>query len=235
LKFLLTVFYEIQGSAKATRELQAIIIEHKFKELKVIADCPTRWSASFNMAQRVVELHAPISLYFIKYPKHQALQLSSSEWEELKEICGHLQVFASATTVLSSETDPTAAFMWPIFTRLSNTDLALPPPAPTPPTCQYLDNLPPAIDIASVNQLMTRTDTIDLPQPIISPISNLQDLLRAHVIFHWNTISRQTRLLYSAASFLHPQFKSFSFIKDPVLRAQVKNEAIATVQVYSGT
>jgi len=65
------------------------------------------------MAQQVLELHPPISLYFIKYPKHLGLQLSSSEWQELKEVCACLQVFASATTVLSSETDPTAAFMCP--------------------------------------------------------------------------------------------------------------------------
>jgi len=210
-------------------------MEHKFKNLVVIADCPTRWSATFNMVQHIVELQPPISLYFIKYPKHQALQLSSREWEELKEICECLQVFASATTVLSSETDPTAAFMWPIFNRLSNTDLALPPSAPTPPAHSYLDDLPPAVNITSVNQQMDAASTLDLPQPIISPISYFKDLLCAHVVFHWSTISRSTQLLYSAASFLHPQFKSFSFIKDSRLHAQVKDEAIATVCAYSGT
>lgn len=115
------------------------------RALKVVVDCPTRWSSTFYMLQRLLLLQRFIMSYFDtlrpckKSTRIRALlQLSYDEWSALTEVTEVLKPFADATEVFSSESEPTGALVWPIFAALSGHTIDLFHEQPLPPQEEQL-------------------------------------------------------------------------------------------------
>jgi len=79
------------------------------KSLDLIQDVPTRWSSTFNMCKRILELRLPLSMVLtnqaiIDKQKRQQLELRSEEWTVLETMCELLEPFAALTKYLEAET-----------------------------------------------------------------------------------------------------------------------------------
>lgn len=78
------------------------------KPLDLIQDVPTRWSSTFNMCKRLVDLRLPVSMVMVnqtvieKQKRHQ-LELSSEQWAVLDTTCELLEPFAVLTKYLEAE------------------------------------------------------------------------------------------------------------------------------------
>lgn len=72
------------------------------KPLDLIQDVPTRWSSTFNMCKRLVELRLPVSMVLanpaiIEKQKRQQLELTTEQWTVLDTMCELLEPFAVLT------------------------------------------------------------------------------------------------------------------------------------------
>jgi hypothetical protein len=77
------------------------LVEQKgLKERKLVIDCPTRWNSIFNMLSTALKFKIVFSVYKEKEP-HYDHAPSSEEWDKVEKVCKLLEVFNSATHVIS--------------------------------------------------------------------------------------------------------------------------------------
>lgn len=82
--------------------------------LKLILEVPTRWNSTFYMLQRFVNLEECIRSTVAVIDKELPV-LTSSEWQEMKQLCQVLKPLESATRTLSGENYCTASLVIPMY------------------------------------------------------------------------------------------------------------------------
>jgi hypothetical protein len=96
-------------SAKACDALKNLQKRLKLKELKLIRDTDTRWSATLGMLKRFIEIEHLVHQVVKDLKIRQLNWPSISEIEELKMIIDILEPFQVLTTMMSSENKVTAS------------------------------------------------------------------------------------------------------------------------------
>ncbi|KAF8950977.1 hypothetical protein BDZ97DRAFT_1623554, partial [Flammula alnicola] len=88
--------------------------------VQLLRDCETRWSSTFNMVDRVLELYAAIRDFLLDLEQSDLQQLLLSELEKnvLYDIHQVLQVAHLAQELLSAERTPTLSMALPVFETL---------------------------------------------------------------------------------------------------------------------
>ena len=93
-------------STKATEKL--IALAHK----KLISDCPTRWSSSFLLLKRLLEVKESVCQVLTELEWNG---LQASEWKKLESIVVFLEPFAQYTTLCCGEEYTTLSTVVPII------------------------------------------------------------------------------------------------------------------------
>ncbi|KAI0729761.1 hypothetical protein BC629DRAFT_1261519, partial [Irpex lacteus] len=98
--------------------------------LQLLRDCPTRWSSTYNMIDRVLVLYPVRHRVFLSLPKHVDIAhhaLSETEIQVLEDIHDVLEKSSDVQQALSGEQTPTVAFTFPTYEALvtSLTELSL--------------------------------------------------------------------------------------------------------------
>lgn len=88
--------------------------------LDLIQDVPTRWSSTYNMCKRLVELRLPVSMVManqaiIEKQKRQNLELSSENWAVLETLCELLEPFAVLTKYLEGQAYVSVSAIQPLL------------------------------------------------------------------------------------------------------------------------
>ena len=96
-------------STKACDALKNLQKRLKLKELKLIRDTDTRWSATLGMLKRFIEIEHLVHQVVKDLKIRQLNWPSISEIEELKMIIDILEPFQVLTTMMSSENKVTAS------------------------------------------------------------------------------------------------------------------------------
>ena len=97
-------------STKATEKL--IALAHK----KLISDCPTRWSSSFLLFKRLLEVRESVGQVLTELEWNG---LQASEWKKLESIVVLLESFAQYTTLCCGEEYTTLSTVVPIIMELN--------------------------------------------------------------------------------------------------------------------
>ena len=96
-------------STKACDALKNLQKRLKLKELKLIRDTDTRWSATLGMLKRFIEIEHLVHQVVKDLKIRQLNWPSISEIKELKMIIDILEPFQVLTTIMSSENKVTAS------------------------------------------------------------------------------------------------------------------------------
>lgn len=83
---------------------------------KLISDCPTKWSSTFLMADRLVQLKIPLTRVLEELEWDS---LVNSEWKTLENIQKLLKPFAQYTSLVSGEDYTTVSCVIPILMELN--------------------------------------------------------------------------------------------------------------------
>ena len=92
-------------------------------ELMLSLDVPTRWNSTFAMIQRAIKVREGLWNWLGTDPeigkvKLGFLQFSDTDWTTLDLMCGILQKFEEASTMMSGEKYPTLSLSMPVFIEL---------------------------------------------------------------------------------------------------------------------
>ncbi|KAF8959750.1 ribonuclease H-like domain-containing protein, partial [Flammula alnicola] len=92
----------------------------KIPLVQLLRDCETRWSSTFNMIDRVLELYVAIHDFLLELEQSDLRHLLLSELEKnvLYDIHQVLQVAHLAQELLSAERTPTLSMALPVFETL---------------------------------------------------------------------------------------------------------------------
>ena len=125
---LSAIFRRSNVLAEALKSAQIELREKKRYDVKFnlrpIVDCPTRWSSTYLMLDRIMTLKAPIAYVKATHdvPKKQARRfLEEVDWQLAEEIREVLKPFHAATKILSGEKYVTASRVLTVWLKLSKT------------------------------------------------------------------------------------------------------------------
>lgn len=101
---------KVNKSSKATERLLSLC------DRKLMSDCPTKWSSTFLMAERLIELKVPLTAVLEELGWDS---LANSEWKTLENIQKLLKPFAQYTSLVSGEEYTTTSCVIPILMELN--------------------------------------------------------------------------------------------------------------------
>ena len=110
LKKVHTLIGKVNKSSRAT---EALISKCR---KKLVRDCPTRWSSSYLMLERLLELRSPLSEVLNELGWDN---LALSEWRLMECICNLLKPFAVYTCLISGEEYTTISSALPILMEVN--------------------------------------------------------------------------------------------------------------------
>ena len=104
--------------------------------LKLIQCCKTRWNSIYDMFARLVALRWPVCAVLsdrnvVKQSDAKALEMRDEHWQLMEELLSVLQPLQIATSVMSSETSPSASTLYPLLWGLLDDHLAMKDGDPT--------------------------------------------------------------------------------------------------------
>lgn len=110
LKRVSTLVKKVNKSSKAT---EMLISECR---RKLVSSCPTRWSSTYLMVQRLLEVKVPLSkvLESLEWDN-----LATSEWKTLESVLQLLKPFAQYTSLVGGEDYVTISSVIPIVMELN--------------------------------------------------------------------------------------------------------------------
>jgi hypothetical protein len=113
MTLMLTYHSPLQASPLARMQLEELMVRiPDMKPLCVKLDCPTRWSSTCDMLERLLYSRPAIAAYSATRP---GLNLTDAEWFLIARLKDCLEPFMEATTELSSATFPTASVVFPLL------------------------------------------------------------------------------------------------------------------------
>ncbi|CDH61147.1 hypothetical protein PDIG_90310 [Lichtheimia corymbifera JMRC:FSU:9682] len=74
---------------------------------ELILDCPTRWSSTYNMVKRALEMKRPYNMACRSTPDLELFTLSDYDWDIIRELLQILRPFALFTKMLCADNYPT--------------------------------------------------------------------------------------------------------------------------------
>ena len=110
LKRVRALIKRVNMSTKATEKL--ISLSRK----KLLKDCPTRWSSTFLVIERLLEVRSSLSTVLNELEWDN---LPTSDWKHLENIYTLLKPFAQYTSLVSGEDYVTLSSIIPVVTELS--------------------------------------------------------------------------------------------------------------------
>ena len=110
LKRAYSLVKKINKSTKATE----MLISRCGK--KLLSNCPTRWSSTFFLLERLLNVKEPLTAILNELEWDN---LATSEWKAIDSICRLLQPFAQYTTLVSGEEYTTVSGVLPIIMELN--------------------------------------------------------------------------------------------------------------------
>ncbi len=118
LKKLRKLVRKIRKSTKRRQRLNQLCMVYDVKSLVPIIDICTRWNSTYAMIKRALHLKYPLRAMCIEEIVLSSLDLTESEWEDLKNIEALLQKFDRATQLISMERHPTITSYIPVMNWL---------------------------------------------------------------------------------------------------------------------
>ena len=110
LKKVHSLVAKINRSSKATELLISLA------QKKLVKDCPTRWSSTYLMIERLCELKVHVTTVLEQQGWDN---LAHSEWRLVENLCGLLKPFAVYTQLVSSEESTTISSSLPVLMELN--------------------------------------------------------------------------------------------------------------------
>jgi len=97
--------------------------------LKLVQCCKTRWNSIYDMFQRLVALRWPVCAVLsdrnvVKQSDAKGLEMKDEHWQLMEELLPVLQPLQIATSVMSSESSPSASTLYPLLWGLLDDHLA---------------------------------------------------------------------------------------------------------------
>ncbi|CAE6443976.1 unnamed protein product, partial [Rhizoctonia solani] len=86
--------------------------------LELLRDCLTRWSSTYLMIFRYLELYPAIVWYAHRHPEMNIPVISHKQFEVLQDICSILSILHHAQELLSAEQTPTLSLALPVYEAL---------------------------------------------------------------------------------------------------------------------
>src|SRR5579859_4019065 len=90
----------------------------KLKPLRPIRDHAIRWSATFNMLERVVYLKPAIDMWTRSEDKYEKLRMNEREWEMVEFLLRFLYPFMVASTTVQETASPLLSDTWVVYEEL---------------------------------------------------------------------------------------------------------------------
>lgn len=118
LRKLRKLVRKIRKSTKCRQKLKQLCMVYGVKALVPIIDICTRWNSSYAMLKRAQHLKYPLRALCLEEKALASLDLTESEWEDLKSIEVLLQKFDRATQLISMERHPTITSYFPVMNWL---------------------------------------------------------------------------------------------------------------------
>ncbi|QRW13009.1 AC9 transposase [Ceratobasidium sp. AG-Ba] len=89
---------------------------YTIRPLQLLRDVPTRWSSTYNMIERYLELHPAIAKLALQIRNDARITVAShKQYEVLQDILSVLWVAHNAQQLLSAEKTPTLALAFPVY------------------------------------------------------------------------------------------------------------------------
>ncbi|KAF9555990.1 hypothetical protein CPC08DRAFT_642107, partial [Agrocybe pediades] len=110
----------IRASSLRRQEFTETVLSLTGKDLQLIRDVDTRWSSTFLMILRALDLRESLTEYIDKEAELTKFQLTLSEWEALSTIHRILLIPHAFQQLLSFEKQPTLAHTIPAFQTMIN-------------------------------------------------------------------------------------------------------------------
>lgn len=118
------IIYNIRESVKYVNhndsrlKIFCDIVEQKhLKERRLVLDCPTRWNSTFHMLFTALKFKLAFADYQEREP-HYGFEPSQEDWEKVEKICKLLEIFNSATHIISGSEYTTANLYLPEIWRV---------------------------------------------------------------------------------------------------------------------
>ncbi|XP_055836664.1 E3 SUMO-protein ligase ZBED1-like [Episyrphus balteatus] len=129
LKKASTLVSHFHHSNLAASELSRKQLQLGLKDLKLIQSCPTRWSSSYFMCERLIANRAAVLAVLADRTVTSSslalkLEINEREWTLLEELTRILKPFQVATTILCQE-NVTISILRPIINGLINKHLVI--------------------------------------------------------------------------------------------------------------
>ncbi|QRW00609.1 hAT family dimerization protein [Ceratobasidium sp. AG-Ba] len=86
--------------------------------LQLLRDSETRWSSTYNMIKRYLELYPAVIRFSATHPEMQIPVISQRQYEVLHDLLNVLAVLHSAQELLSAERTPTLSLALPVYEGL---------------------------------------------------------------------------------------------------------------------
>ncbi|CAE6365245.1 unnamed protein product [Rhizoctonia solani] len=86
--------------------------------LELLCDCKTRWSSTYDMITRYLELYPAVALYACRNPRMSIPIVTHKQFEVLQDIRSVLSILHEAQELLSAEKTPTLALALPVYETL---------------------------------------------------------------------------------------------------------------------
>ncbi|CAH9076336.1 unnamed protein product [Cuscuta epithymum] len=96
-----------------------IVVQKHLKERMLILDCPTMWNSTFKMLACALKFKIVFPAYKKREP-HYNNEPSLEEWRKVEKVCQLLEVFNSASDVMSGSDYPTANLYLPEVWRVKH-------------------------------------------------------------------------------------------------------------------
>ena len=110
LKRVRALIRRVNMSTKATEKLISLCRK------KLLKDCPTRWSSTFLVIERLLQVRSSLSTVLNELEWDD---LPTSDWKQLENIYTLLKPFAQYTSLVSGEEYTTLSSIIPVVTELS--------------------------------------------------------------------------------------------------------------------
>ncbi|KAG9126261.1 hypothetical protein FRC07_004184 [Ceratobasidium sp. 392] len=86
--------------------------------LQLLCDSETRWSSTYNMIKRYLELYPAVLWYSTSHPEMHIPVVFFRQYEVLQDLLAILSVLHSAQELLSAERTPTLLLALPVYEGL---------------------------------------------------------------------------------------------------------------------
>ncbi|KAF8600612.1 hypothetical protein BDV93DRAFT_587999, partial [Ceratobasidium sp. AG-I] len=86
--------------------------------LQLLRDSETRWSSTYNMINRYLELYPAVLRFSMSHPEMKIPVVSHRQYQVLQDVVSVLSIPHSAQELLSAERTPTLALALPVYENL---------------------------------------------------------------------------------------------------------------------